>query len=64
MDDFGLAMLQAYRNVQDRLLDALLTCANGKRLTKIGFHDDVVHCAQTHVLDLAPWYGMAAWRLS
>ncbi|MED4601977.1 2-phosphosulfolactate phosphatase [Paenibacillus validus] len=54
VDDFGLAMLQAYRNVQDRLLDALLTCANGKRLTKIGFHDDVVHCAQTHVLDLAP----------
>lgn len=54
VDDFGLAMLQAYRHVQDRLLDVMLSCAGGKRLSKIGFHDDVIYCAQTNMLDLVP----------
>lgn len=54
VNDFGLAMLHAYRSVQDRLQETLLATSNGKRLSKIGFHDDVIYCAQTNLYKLAP----------
>jgi len=54
INDFGIAMLHAYRSVQDRLQEALLASSNGKRLSKIGFHEDVVYCSQTNRFDLAP----------
>ncbi|TVY11489.1 2-phosphosulfolactate phosphatase [Paenibacillus cremeus] len=53
-NDFGLAMLNAYREVQHQLTDTLLSCANGKRLTKLGFKDDVLYCAQVNTLAIAP----------
>ncbi|GMX65098.1 2-phosphosulfolactate phosphatase family protein [Paenibacillus elgii] len=52
--DFGLAMLHAYRQVQDRLTEMLLSCAGGRRLTKLGFRDDVTYCSQIDLLPLAP----------
>ncbi|UUZ79568.1 2-phosphosulfolactate phosphatase [Paenibacillus sp. P26] len=54
VNDFGLSMLYAYRSVQDRLADALLSCSNGKRLTKLGFREDVIYCSQKNTIDLAP----------
>jgi 2-phosphosulfolactate phosphatase len=54
VDDFGIAMQQAYRLVRDNLESALLSGANGKRLSRIGFHDDVIYCAQTNILEQAP----------
>ncbi|MEK8132755.1 2-phosphosulfolactate phosphatase [Paenibacillus filicis] len=54
VDDFGLVMLQAYRHVRGNLEGALLSGVGGKRLSRIGFHDDVVYCAQVSILDQAP----------
>lgn len=54
LNDFGLSMLYAYRNVQDRLEDALLASSNGKRLGKIGFKNDLIYCAQMNLFDFSP----------
>ncbi|WP_159882216.1 2-phosphosulfolactate phosphatase [Paenibacillus puerhi] len=54
IDDFGLSMLLAYRHARDNLEEALLSSSNGKRLKKIGFHEDIVYCAQVNVLEYAP----------
>lgn len=54
LNDLGLAMLYAYRNVSDRLPETLLSCSNGKRLSRLGFRDDVLHCARVNVLPFAP----------
>lgn len=54
LNDFGLAMLAGYRHEQERLDEALLECSNGKRLTKLGFRDDVVFCAQRNIFAIVP----------
>ncbi|CAG7642316.1 2-phosphosulfolactate phosphatase [Paenibacillus allorhizosphaerae] len=54
LNDFGLSMLYAYGSVRDRLTETLLSCSNGKRLTRLGFREDVLHCAQVNILHFAP----------
>jgi 2-phosphosulfolactate phosphatase len=54
LDDFGLAMHNAYRHVQERLEDTLMQCANGIKLNKMGLRDDVVYCAQTNQTTIVP----------
>jgi 2-phosphosulfolactate phosphatase len=54
VNDFGLAMLAGFRHVKHDLESALLSCANGKRLSKMGFRDDVCYCARTDVIDVVP----------
>lgn len=53
-NDLGLAMMLAWDTAKDRLEETLLSCASGKRLTKLGHRDDVVHCAQTNRFALVP----------
>lgn len=54
LGDFGMAMLAGYRHEQGRIEEALLGCANGKRLTKLGFRSDIVFCAQRDAFVLVP----------
>ncbi|MCD1260673.1 2-phosphosulfolactate phosphatase [Paenibacillus athensensis] len=54
VNDFGLAMRACYLQERHRLLDALLGCANGKRLCKLGFRSDVDFCAQVDSTALVP----------
>ncbi|WP_281886645.1 2-phosphosulfolactate phosphatase [Paenibacillus sp. YYML68] len=54
VNDMGLAMLETYRSVKGQVLDALLRSSNGARLSRIGYHNDVVFCARTNVFDFAP----------
>ncbi|SDD43716.1 2-phosphosulfolactate phosphatase [Paenibacillus sp. UNCCL117] len=54
VDDFGLAMLHLYRQAGGDLEAALLSGAGGKRLSRIGFREDVAYCSQVNVLEQAP----------
>lgn len=52
--DFGLAMQACCRGLGNGMTDALLNCANGKRLSKLGFLDDVLYCAEVNKLNTVP----------
>ncbi|MCS7461652.1 2-phosphosulfolactate phosphatase [Paenibacillus doosanensis] len=52
--DFGLSMQYAYKQVQSDLTQALLHCSNGRRLSKLGFREDVVYCSQANTISLVP----------
>lgn len=54
MNDFSVAMRDAYRQNRCRLKEALSECTNGKRLTKLGFQEDIAFCAQTDVYGIVP----------
>ncbi|WP_248925294.1 2-phosphosulfolactate phosphatase [Paenibacillus hamazuiensis] len=54
--DFGLAMMYAYGQVKDRLTEALFNCYNGKRLTKLGFSEDILYCSRVNAVTLVPMY--------
>jgi 2-phosphosulfolactate phosphatase len=54
VNDFGLALLAGYRHEQADLAAALLATANGKRLAKLGFRDDVLYCARRNAFELVP----------
>lgn len=54
INDFGLSMLHAFRYVQSDLTKALLNCSNGKRLSKIGYQDDVVYCSRMNLIPIVP----------
>jgi 2-phosphosulfolactate phosphatase len=54
VNDFGLSMLYAFRQVQSGMTEALLNCANGKRLTKLGFLEDIIYCSRMNLIELVP----------
>ncbi|MFD0695008.1 2-phosphosulfolactate phosphatase [Paenibacillus sp. GCM10027628] len=54
VNDFGLAMRSCYLQAKDALLDTLLTCANAKRLCKIGFREDLVACSKVNETTIVP----------
>ncbi|MFC0214193.1 2-phosphosulfolactate phosphatase [Paenibacillus chartarius] len=54
LNDLGLALLAGYRYEQKDLAAALLATSNGRRLSRIGFRDDVLFCAQCNVYDIVP----------
>jgi 2-phosphosulfolactate phosphatase len=54
INDFGLSMLYAFRQVQGDMTKALLTCANGKRLSKLGFTEDIIYCSRMNIIRLVP----------
>jgi len=45
MDDFGAAMLGLYHNSANRAVQTLLASTTGKRLSKLGFGEDIERCA-------------------
>lgn len=54
LNDFGLAMLSCYRENRGALREALLECSNGKRLTKLGFAEDIEYCSRTDLYSVVP----------
>ncbi|TMV51414.1 2-phosphosulfolactate phosphatase [Paenibacillus mesophilus] len=53
-NDLGVAMKHAFEAVRDRVEETLLSCASGRRLSKIGNRDDVRFCSQLDLFDLVP----------
>ncbi|WP_127586046.1 2-phosphosulfolactate phosphatase [Paenibacillus koleovorans] len=54
VNDFGLAMRQAYLSCHDDLPTALLASASGRKLCKLGNRDDVLYCAQLNRHPIVP----------
>jgi 2-phosphosulfolactate phosphatase len=54
VNDFGLSMLYAFRQVQPAMTEALLNCTNGQRLTKLGFVEDIIYCSRMNIIQLVP----------
>lgn len=56
VNDLGLAMMHAYRQTQDRLTETMMSCANGKRLIRLGFKEDVLYCSQVNRFQAVPQF--------
>ncbi|WP_426453388.1 2-phosphosulfolactate phosphatase [Paenibacillus sp. S-38] len=54
VNDFGLAMMHAFRSAKDNLEGALFACENGRRLASLGFREDVIFCSRLNAIDAAP----------
>ncbi|MNI12575.1 putative 2-phosphosulfolactate phosphatase [compost metagenome] len=54
INDFGLAMQGSYLYAQSNIESTLLNCTNGKKLSKLGFRQDVEYCAQLNCTDMVP----------
>jgi 2-phosphosulfolactate phosphatase len=54
VNDLGLCMLSSYLEVQHSLLQALLQCANGKKLSLLGFQSDINYCSKVNITDVVP----------
>ncbi len=54
INDLGLAMLGSYRSASSNLEEAMLRCSNGRRLSKLGFRQDITYCAQLNQTELVP----------
>lgn len=53
-NDLCQAMRSAYLHNQDHLEETLLSSANGRRLARIGFGEDVAFCSRRDLYDLVP----------
>jgi 2-phosphosulfolactate phosphatase len=60
VNDFGLCMLSSYLEVEQKLIQVLLECANGKKLDLLGFAADILYCAKVNISDSVPifWDGI------
>ncbi|WP_227013453.1 2-phosphosulfolactate phosphatase [Paenibacillus psychroresistens] len=54
VNDFGLCMLTSYLEVEQKLNQALLESANGKKLTLLGFESDILYCSKVNIMDAVP----------
>lgn len=54
INDFGRAMLAAYRSHADDLENALFRSSNGKKLCKLGFSEDISYCGRLNVHSIVP----------
>jgi len=54
VNDLGLALWNCYLQAKDTMPETLLGCANGKRLSKLGFQEDLVYCAKVNILPYVP----------
>ncbi|OPA81328.1 2-phosphosulfolactate phosphatase [Paenibacillus selenitireducens] len=55
VNDFGLAMHSAYLQHKDNLVHTLMNCAGGRKLSKIGFAEDVEYCAGMNTVPVVPF---------
>lgn len=53
-NDLGAAMMLACDAMGDRLEETMLGCEGGKRLSKLGYRDDVTFCAQLNLYPIVP----------
>jgi 2-phosphosulfolactate phosphatase len=54
VNDFGLCMQSSYLEVQPKLLQALLQCTNGQKLSNLGFEPDILYCSKVNISDSVP----------
>lgn len=54
INDFGLAMKGCYLQTKDTFYEALLTCSNGKKMSRSGFQADIALCAKANISDQVP----------
>ncbi|ARF69459.1 2-phosphosulfolactate phosphatase [Paenibacillus larvae subsp. pulvifaciens] len=54
IDDLGLALLYGYKQAKSDLTQAFHRCANGRRLHKLGFRQDVFFCCQQNLYLTVP----------
>ncbi len=54
LNDFAVSMHLAYKQSSNQLVETMLQCSNGKRLTKLGFREDVIYCSQINQIQLVP----------
>ncbi len=54
LNDFALAMHCTYRELRHDLEEALLMCANGKRLCRMGYKEDVLYCSRVNRFTVVP----------
>jgi 2-phosphosulfolactate phosphatase len=54
LNDFGTSMHCTYTQLKNNLPDAVLNCANGRKLAHMEFHNDVVWCAQENLFSMVP----------
>ncbi|MEB3101455.1 2-phosphosulfolactate phosphatase [Ferviditalea candida] len=54
VNDFGLAMRHAYLHAGTDMQNAILSCANGKKLCRLGFEEDVLFCCNFNQFDVVP----------
>jgi 2-phosphosulfolactate phosphatase len=54
VNDMGLALRASYLHVMPHREAALLGCSNGKRLSKLGFQQDIAYCASMNQFSLVP----------
>ncbi len=45
-------MLSSFIEVQPKLLEVLLGCSNGIKLTQLGFETDIEYCSQMNITDI------------
>lgn len=55
-DDLGLLLNRFYNESKDNLLAALSDCFHLKRLSSLGFYDDVKFCLETNCVTTVPVY--------
>jgi 2-phosphosulfolactate phosphatase len=53
-DDLGKAMQLAFSNTSDQLAETLLQCESGKRLSRLGYQDDILHCSRLDLYTNVP----------
>lgn len=53
-NDLGTAMISVYRNLGENIEHALLNCSNGKKLSRLGFQEDVLYCSLVNRYDFVP----------
>ncbi|HEY0828169.1 MAG TPA: 2-phosphosulfolactate phosphatase [Bacilli bacterium] len=54
LNDFAVSMHLAYKQAKDHLVETMLQCSNGLRLTRLGFREDVIYCSQIDQIQLVP----------
>jgi 2-phosphosulfolactate phosphatase len=54
VNDFGLCMHTSYLHVESTLTEALIQCANGKKLSLLEFEADIAYCANVNITDAVP----------
>jgi 2-phosphosulfolactate phosphatase len=54
VNDLGISMQYVFRQAKGDMTKALLNCYNGKRLTRLGFKQDIIYCAQMNLHPIVP----------
>lgn len=61
-NDVGLAMMYTFERIRDNMTEAIFGCSNGKRLSRLGFSQDIVYCSQVNRLAVVPEFCMGVMK--